>query len=307
MVSKPSCRISRSFHLYQSWLFLALMSMSSTIPTAVNCLSLLSSCGHHMQPSTLSSSSSSQAASCHRRAFIRHQAAAAAAGIVVVTAILGVQQEPAFAAGSSAQQNLALDSQQLALRPATEEQPRIPLPDSIMAVSSTSGPQPVVQGLIYLQAPRTTRPPPVGSVILVTVKRVSSSSAAAAGTLLAAAQFPVSTGKLPVRFQFTKDNFEKRRVTSKMELDSILESEDLLVEATCCPAENVDRSTATCLVVNGPIGINDGKDEIAAAAAAPPFEFLSASGIAKLLRLPGKDGDNNAVTIRAAVSLPLHF
>jgi hypothetical protein len=163
----------------------------------------------------------------------------------------------------------------------------------------------------------------------VTVRRLSSSALDAGeggsgATLLAAAQFPVSTTKLPVRFQFTRDNFERRRVTtSKQELDAILQSEDLLVEATCCPSvDNVDRNTATCLplLVNTSRSIlgknqdNDDDDdeqeevqEIGAAAA--PVELLSASGIAKLLRLPGKDGGdaNNVVVIRAAVSLPLHY
>jgi hypothetical protein len=187
-----------------------------------------------------------------------------------------------------------------------------------------------MKGLIYLPSPGTTRPP-AGSVIVVTVKRISSSSPAGGGsgggegtTLLAAAQFPLTSagGKLPVRFQFTKDNFERRRVSSKQELDTILDNEDLFVEATCCPSvEYIDRNTAACLpFVKSPIlDKNQDKDdddeddekvqEIEASTTAP-VRPLSGSGIAKLLRLPGKDGGdsrNSVVAIRAAVSLPLHY
>jgi hypothetical protein len=134
MVSKPQRRGSHGLHQHKSWSFLT--SLIFIIPTVVTCLSLHRHHSNQKSPLVVSSSFS-----CHRRDFLQQQTAAA----MLVTIMLGGQ--PAFAATTgSMQQQQPMDSPQLSFRAATEDQPRIPLPDSMASTSTGSGPQPVVQG-----------------------------------------------------------------------------------------------------------------------------------------------------------------
>jgi hypothetical protein len=144
-----SCLIIRSchhhhHHQYKSWLFL----LAFAIPTAVDCLSLLllPPCKKNTREE-LSALSLSSPPHCCRRAFLR-QPTAAATGVALVTIFGGgePQQAAAASAAESKPQSLAWANEKFPLQAATEERPRIPLPDSMATSTNGGGPQPVVQG-----------------------------------------------------------------------------------------------------------------------------------------------------------------
>lgn len=92
-------------------------------------------------------------------------------------------------------------------------------------------------------------------------------------SIIRAAQIPLNSQRLPLQFQFPN-----------IRNDTSLDSEDLLVQASVCVPENVDRGTKSCTE-----------------------SIMVGSGLAKALQFKTPDDPSMMVSVRAGVSIPLEY
>mmetsp|Transcript_7413 Transcript_7413/g.11235 ORF Transcript_7413/g.11235 Transcript_7413/m.11235 type:complete len:239 (+) Transcript_7413:131-847(+) len=212
---------------------------------------------------------------CHGDIFMRKCKAAAATAIILASQS-GV---PVQAAEEKILQPpppvTTLSSQEIqqklgaSLQLPTEDTPQIRLPQNFQP-SPDDGPQPIVQGLVYLVRPNSEiRPYSTDTLVL------TAGSLTAPDEVLAGAKIPVSRLRFPTSFRMYKENILSGKTSQWSDLE---ESGEILVKAKICP-EGV------------PLPCSD--DE----------STLKAQGVSKMVRnLPGlTDGTN----FRAAASLPL--
>jgi hypothetical protein len=128
-------------------------------------------------------------------------------------------------------------------------------------------------GLLTLKNPRSENRPTASDIVLLTVRDVKNPD-----IVLAGAKLPISRIRFPLRFKLSTSNLVSAKEAAIWKESA--SQHDLLVQAVVCSPESLKTSKSTTCSTSS----------------------FQAQGVAKLLRL-----QDNDVTIRSAVSLPLAF
>jgi hypothetical protein len=130
-------------------------------------------------------------------------------------------------------------------------------------------------GLLTLKNPKSELRPTASDIVLLTVRDVKHPD-----IVLAGAKLPISRIRFPLRFKLSTSNLKGPKELAIWKESA--SQHDLLVQAVVCSPESLTTSPSTRTTCS------DAR--------------FQAQGVAKLLRL-----QDNDVTIRSAVSLPLAF